>query len=262
MPPLRVILHPGFHKTGTTSAQQALRANRAALSPHVRIILRPGMAALCEAARAWSVSRDPLEMSLLTYEAAKLADGWAPEDPRPVLLACEDLAGHMPGRHGLASYDATPELMQALVETIRQVRPDATFTFFFSTRAADPWLASCHAQHLAASRMTLSARDYARAFRASADLDAIADRVARAVAPHPVHRRTLEDSRDRPLGPLDPLLDVIGVPVAVRAALAPAALANSAPDAATRAALLRLNRGGGSDAEVHAAKRALLRGRG
>ena len=29
----RIIIHAGFHKTGTTSLQQTLRANRAALRP-------------------------------------------------------------------------------------------------------------------------------------------------------------------------------------------------------------------------------------
>lgn len=261
MPPLRVILHPGFHKTGTSTVQAALHANRAALARHLRVVLRPGMAALCEAARAWSATRDPLDMALYTYEAAQLAGTWAPDDPRPVLLASEDLAGHMPGRLGLTSYDATPALMRTLVETVQQVHPDAAFTFYFSTRSAGPWLASCHAQHLAATRMTLDARDYASRYSASADLDAITGRVARAVAPHPVHRCALEDGRDRPLGPLDPLLDAIGLSGPARAALVPASPANTAPDEATRAALLRLNRGDGSDAEVHAAKLALLRGR-
>lgn len=256
---LRVILHPGFHKTGTTTVQQALRINRAALSPHLRIVLRPGMIAVCEAARAWSRNRDPLDMALFRYELAQLADDWKAGDPRPVLLASEDLCGHMPGRHGLTSYSAAPSLMQAAVETIAQTRPKAGIALFFSTRAAEPWLASCHAQHLAASRMTLSAHDYAERFRASADLDAIVDAVAVA-QPYPVHRQALDASRDRRLGPLDPLLDAVGLPEAQRAGLKPQPAANTAPPVHVLNRLLDLNRGDLDDAALRAAKKSLLQG--
>ena len=53
----KIIIHAGFHKTGTTSLQQNLRANRAVLRPDIRLVLRPGMTALCESARAYSRSR-------------------------------------------------------------------------------------------------------------------------------------------------------------------------------------------------------------
>jgi hypothetical protein len=50
--PRRVILHAGFHKTGTTSVQEFLRANRSALKKHVAIRLKPQMRDLIHAARA------------------------------------------------------------------------------------------------------------------------------------------------------------------------------------------------------------------
>lgn len=255
----RVILHPGFHKTGTTTMQQALRANRAALAPHVRIVLRPGMVAVCEAARAWSVGRNPLDMALLRSELARLVGRWKPDDPRPVLLASEDLCGHMPGRHGLASYDAAPALMRAATEAIEQVHPGTEISLFLSTRAGGDWLTSCHAQHLAASRMTLTAAEYADRYRASGDLDAVIDAVAKA-QPYPVHRAALDASRDRRLGPLDPLLDLIGLPDPVRASLAPQPRANAAPPPQVLDRLLALNRGDLDDTALRAAKKTLLQG--
>ena len=64
---MRIIIHAGFHKTGTTTVQKTLRANREDLRPHCRIILRPGMVALCEAARAYSVSRSQTDDSVEVY---------------------------------------------------------------------------------------------------------------------------------------------------------------------------------------------------
>ncbi|MCA0870746.1 hypothetical protein LCL97_07920 [Seohaeicola saemankumensis] len=254
---MRILIHAGFHKTGTTTVQQALRHNRAALKPHLRFLLRPAMVAACDSARAWSARRDPLDLALFRYELAQLAESWDPTDPRPLLLSSEDLAGHMPGRHGLTTYDATPQLMQVLADTLTAARPEADLSFYFSTRGAANWLASCHAQHLAASRMTLSAADYATRYASSAGLDAVIDAVARAVAPHPVHRTPLEASRTRPLGPLDPLIDLIGLPAEPRATLILPPPANTRPSPARLDALLQLNRGPLPDRALRAAKKSL-----
>ncbi len=249
---MRVIVHAGFHKTGTTSVQQALRLNRAALKPHLRIVLRPAMVAVCEAARGYSAVPDAVNLALFQYELAQLAETWPARDSRPVLLASEDLSGHMPGRKGVKTYQGAPRLMAALVETLRRIHPGAAPEFYFSTRRTDDWLRSCHAQHLCASRLTLDAAKYAKAYRRSANLDAIIDNVAKATA-CPTHRAALEQG-----DPLAALLDVIGLPDELRARLRPADPANTAPPAEVLAALLDLNRGDMSEPDLRAAKRALL----
>ncbi|PCH75249.1 MAG: hypothetical protein COC12_01505 [Rhodobacteraceae bacterium] len=257
---MRLILHPGFHKTGTSTVQATLRQNRATLRTHLKVLLRPDMAATCEAARIYSRSRDALDLALFRYEVAQLGDSWDPNDPRPVLMASEDLSGHMPGRYGLKDYSATPELMKTLVTTLGEIHPELTTTLFFSTRAPGPWLASCHAQHLRASRMTQSADEYAESHRQSGDLNRIIDRIAAKTAPGMVYRCALEDSRSRPLGPLDPLLDLIDLPQSVRVGLHAVPPTNTAlpPDCAAQ--LLALNRSTSDDKSVHIAKQALIRG--
>ena len=257
---MRLILHPGFHKTGTSTVQATLRQNRAILRSHLRILLRPDMIATCEAARTYSRSRDALDLALFRYEVAQLGESWDPNDPRPVLMASEDLSGHMPGRHGLKGYSAAPELMKTLVTTLGEIHADLTTTLFYSTRAPGPWLASCHAQHLRACRMTQNVDEYAETHRQSGDLNRIVDRIAAHTAPCKVHRCALEDSRSRPLGPLDPLLDLINLPQSVRVGLHAVPPTNTAlpPDCAAQ--LLALNRGTGDYKSVHAAKQALIRG--
>jgi sulfotransferase family protein len=256
---MRVIVMPGFHKTGTSSLQAALRANRPVLKPHLRMLMRPRMIALCEAARGYSTRRDALNLAMFQYELAQLAEGWKVDDPRPMLLASEDLAGHMPGRHGLRAYSATPRLMTMLVETLAEVIPTARVEFLFTTRDPDDWLASCHAQHLRASRMTRTAAEYAVQYRGSADLVTIIDRVAETTA-HTVHRATLEVSAKQPLGPLTPLIDLLDLPADTRLCLTPASAANPSPDSDMLAALLALNRSTMTETELRAAKKALLEG--
>lgn len=258
--PRQVIVHPGFHKTGTTTVQRGLRQNRGGLRDHLRFILRPGMLSVCEAARAYSESRSQLDLALFQYELAQLAEGWDMNDSRPILLCSEDLSGHMPGRRGLTEFDATPKLMRTMANTLTTILPGCQVQFYFSTRAAAPWLTSCYAQHLKASRIVLDADDYATSYQNSANLDAIVDAVATAVAPHPVQRCALEDSQNLPLGPLDPLLDLIELPADVRAAIIPQPQTNIARTQSTLDQLLTLNRSNLDTAALHAAKKDLMRG--
>lgn len=250
----RLIVHAGFHKTGTTSAQKTLRKNRAALRPYTRIILRPGMEPLCEAARAFSVSRSEWDLALVKYEAAQVAK--AIPSNATALLSSEDLAGHMPGRRGLRRYEATPRPMAALHHAFATVRPEAEITFVFTTRDAEAWLASCHVQHVRATRMTLSRKDYARKFRASADLDGVIAQIAERVPDAQVRRIALEDCSG-PLGPAAPLLRLALVPADVQACLTTLPRANTAPPAEKLRRLLELNRSDLSNADLKEAKRAL-----
>jgi hypothetical protein len=257
---MRLIVHPGFHKTGTSTVQATLRQNHAALRDHLRILLRPDMVATCEAARTYSRSRDAFDLALFRYEVAQLGESWDTSDSRPVLMASEDLSGHMPGRYGLKDYSAAPELMKTLITTLGEIHADLTTTLFYSTRAPALWLASCHAQHLRACRMTQSVDEYAETHHQSGNLNHIVDRIAAQTAPCKVSRCALEDSRSRPLGPLDPLLDLIDLPQDLRASLHAVPPINTAlpPDCAAQ--LLALNRGSGDDKSVHTAKQALIRG--
>ena len=258
----RIILHAGFHKTGTTSLQQTLRANRRRLLPEIRLVLRPGMVALCEAARAYSAQRDDLHLGLVKYEAALLAESLADDDASTILISSEDLAGFMPGRRGLRSYGAVPKLMQALVIAFEAALPNDELIFFFTTRAPDAWLHSCYTQHLKASRLPLDRDDYVGRFRGSANLRQVVDAVADALPRHKVMQTALEDHARRPLGPAEALLDIAGMPDSRRTALKYLPRANTAPDDHIQAKLLELNRSSLSQVALRDAKRALLEGMG
>jgi hypothetical protein len=249
----RIVIHAGFHKTGTTSVQNTLRLNAKILKPSLRTYLRRDMLALCEAARAASQTPDDLNMGLLRYEAASLAEDWTQED-RPILLASEDLAGHMPGRRGLKSYDRAPAVLKAMTEGFEAVADAPEIILIFTTRAAEPWLASCYAQHLKATRMTMDEGQYIAKFKGSAQLGLIVDMVRQSLT-YPVHATALEDCTGA-LGPLDPVLALTGIGPVQRQSLTPTERANTRPSRAKLDRLLQLNRSDLSPAELKVAKRA------
>lgn len=228
---IRLIVHAGFHKTATTSLQQLLAANRDRLG-RARVFLRPDMLALCQSARAWSVRRDPLELALFKGAAAEFLAASELDRRDVLILSSEDLSGHMPGRHGLTGYDAAPTLAEALVEAARAaLGKKAAIAFYYSLRDPEAWSDSLQA-HLA-HRYGLN--DTPAAFRqrlgAGIDLAAAAEAVARRVAPVPVHRARLEELAGKRLGPLVPLLDLLGLDDKARARLTDLPPANRKPAA-------------------------------
>lgn len=256
---MRLLVHAGFHKTGTSSIQQTLAANRALLEREIRILLKPDIAGLAEAARAWSDGQRDVEWSMFVYEAAQVLAAIDPVDPRPVVISAEDLAGHMPGRLGLVDYAAAPLLMAGLIEVAREAAPSARFEFLFTTREAEPWVKSCHAQHVLAVRCTQDFEQYRAAALPHADLAAMARKIAAAVAPAPVHVSRLEDTADLPLGPLEALLDLARVSTVLRDRLESRPPANTALPPHILDRLLAMNRSDRPWSEIRHAKRHLAR---
>ncbi|WP_372884701.1 hypothetical protein [Shimia sp.] len=255
----RLLIHPGFHKTGTTSIQKTLGRNRRKLAPQTEILLRPDLPSVCEWARAYSASRQAYDLLGFRHELTETLQRIADAPPRDTIISSEDLLGHMPGRRGLTGYDAAPDLMQALAECVAQVwRDPPQLIFYFSVRDAGPWLRSCHAQHLRTVKMELDAEAYATAYRDSARLGRIIDLVRVAVAPHRVAWGRLETCRDLPLGPLEPLLDLLGIAPETRARLKPLPPQNPALPEALRDAYLRINRSNLPRPEAQRAKKEAL----
>lgn len=254
--PKRIVIHAGFHKTGTTSIQKTLLKNKALLLPNVRIILRDGMVGLCEAARAYSESKSALDLGMVQFETAETLLGFADFDG-VLVLSSEDLSGHMPGRRGLNSYAATPEIMQAIVAAVHEIFPEVELSLIFGLREAKPWLNSCYVQHLRATRILQSAQDYAHAYSESADLKEVVSQIAKSLPNTKIVTTSLEDCADRLLGPTDLLLDHIELDQSVRKKFDVLPPANTAPPQEKIDKLLELNRSDLSDADLKIAKRAL-----
>lgn len=256
--PRRIVIHAGFHKTGTSTVQQVLRENRASLKPHLRSVLKGQMQDLLHAARGYSTWRDPLTLAKFARRFETLLRGISPMPRRVLCLSAEELSGHLPGREGIGDYAAAPILAAEMARIIARVHPGTPVAFYYSTRAPQAWLRSAYWEHVKSSSLTMDWDDYAETYAESADLDAIADAVA-AAQPHPVHRARLEDAAALPAGPATPLLTLCGVPPERQARLHIPAPVNESRDDAVLLALLAANRDyPDRDARV-AAKRAILK---
>ena len=224
--PRRIILHAGFHKTGTTTVQATLRANRGALKKYVALRLRWHLKDLVAACRGYSDDRDPLTMIKAQSRFASLMDDLPGMPRRTLIMSCEELNGHVPGRGTVKTYDAAPDLLYAFWEIAHTRFPEAEIMIYLSTRAAGPWLASAYAEHVKSSNMTMTAQEYATAFADAADFrETISDIASR--VPCPVHSASLESCRALPLGPANPLLELCDLPQSVLAELTAVAPENT-----------------------------------
>jgi hypothetical protein len=253
---MRFLVHPGFHKTGTSSVQAYVARNRAVLEPRLRILTMEDFPRAVTAARRHST--DPAPKRLDSY-AEGLREGLAPldrADPRPVFITCEKFLGWIPGRKDNWSYAAAPDFMERLVGAVKDTYPGARITLLFTTRAPEAWVRSVYWQNLRAMRITESLEDYAPRLARAAQLDDVVAQVrARLGDRAEVQAHRLEALRDRPLGPFGAMLEGLKIdggdlPSPGRYNMQPRGAAEE---------LLALNRSELDDTALEAAKRRLIR---
>lgn len=255
--PKRVVIHAGFHKAGTTSVQQTLRANRKLLMPAVAMRLKGQMTKLLHATRGYSMRGDALTLAKVKHRFDVLLDRMPPMPHRCLVISAEDLSGQMPGRGDLMDYSATPILMDAISRKITELFPKTEYLIYFSTCRPDAWLKSAYWEHVRSSSMTLDFDQFETKYSAAADFDQIIAQTKDAV-PCPVHYAPLEDCVDLRLGPTDPLLDLCDVPDDLRAQIVPQSKVSTPDSDAVLLALLEANRAYADSDTRKAAKQEIL----
>jgi hypothetical protein len=142
--PRKIIIHTGFHKTGTSSVQQVLRANRPLLQPELAMSLKGQMPDLMHATRGYSTWRDDLTLVKAATRFGAVLDGLVAMPKRALLLSAEGFSGHMPGRGDLADDSAAPILLSRYCDEIAARFPNIEQVIYFSTRAPESWLQSAY----------------------------------------------------------------------------------------------------------------------
>ena len=257
---MQIVIHAGFHKTGTTSVQTMLRENADILDPHLRVFLKDDFGELTAAARSFSI--DPREDTLAEVAEAAFAffTTLDASDNRPVLMSSEDLSGHMPGRHGLECYDSAGLVMKCIAAAVQdRCGTDTDLTFYFSTRDREAWLRSTWWQNLRSTRLTEDFAEYCSQFDDARGLDDILTEIATDVTPARVTAFPLEKASDLPLGPLDPVLALLDLPELDHATLRALPPENVQPDVGIDAVFLALNQSDLPEKDVKEAKRMLRR---
>lgn len=227
---MRLVVHPGFHKTGTSSVQAQLEAARERLAPRWAVGLRADLLDAPAAARAYSEGRSPVELGLFQAALADWFESPAVAQAQGAVISCEDLCGHMPGRPGITDYSAAAALLGALVKVAKAVfGPRLDLRFHLSTRGSEDWLQSLHWQLARTGTLGETGARFRKRMAPHADLAAMARRLADAVAPWPLDTLPLEEAAALAQGPVTPLLDLMGLGTDERTAFSPQERRNARP---------------------------------
>lgn len=249
---LRLTLHPGFHKTGTSSAQHFLWRNRKQLSDRLRIYQLRHLRSVADLCMRYARKRTPLTMHDL-HPALDAVFAGAPED-RDILVTCEGLSGHIPGWPKVTDYGAALSTLPHMTGYLAQRFPAHRPLILLTTRDPDAWLYSAWRHNLMGHRLQEDWPTFAGRLGTAARLDDMARKIAQAVAPVPVQTLSLDTAQDHSLGPGGALLAAAGHDPAGLVAVSPG---NRGPDKALSRTLLQLNRSALPDADLKARKRAL-----
>lgn len=255
--PARILIHPGFHKTGTSSIQHFLWDNRAVLAPHVSLLMLRHLKPVVKRCQGYSHSHNPLILAEVV-ETMDEALGLYPPQPGTVLLiSCEGLSGHCPGWPGVDDYAAAPVTASFLTGYLAERYPGVPQEIVYTTRSQPGWAASAWRHHLMGQRLRQDWPEFAARF-GTVDLGATVAEIAAALDPLPVYALSLEDAQDHPLGPGGALIELLNLPEAVFARLRPVPRANPGPDESLAAQLLALNLSRLPEAELIARKARLV----
>lgn len=236
--PRRIVIHAGFHKTGTSSVQRGLRRHRNTLRPFMKSVLKGSMTELLHATRGYSTWRDTGSRQKVRRRFTALLETARDMPRRTLCLSAEELSGHMPGRPGLTDYAAAPDLATDFAQIAHAVFPDCPVCFFYTTRSAESWLESAYWEHVKSSSMTSDLDSFVAAHASAADFDRILDAVAQA-QPHAVHQASLTETDPQAFAALLSLCDV---PAEVITQLPPIPPQNARLPQAVLQALLAANR--------------------
>lgn len=256
---MRIILHAGFHKTGTSSLQAILARHRAALLPHARLVLHDEMADALKRATRFAVGGDPFDLAGFNAAFVALCERLATEGHETLILSCEGLSGRTPGKKGITDYRAAVPLAQAMSDCVEAVfGPQADQQFLYTTRAAESWLYSAWRHNLWGYRVTEDFETFRAACAQAADFPAIVAALTDALPRATLTAVALEEVRDAPAGPAEAVLRLLDLPADLRAAIRDIGVRNEGRSPELSAELLALNRSTLTDTEVKAAKAALL----
>ncbi|WP_370228658.1 hypothetical protein, partial [Cognatishimia sp.] len=237
------LIHPGFHKTGTSSLQTTMRKNADVIAPWVRVNTLEETKDLRLAAWLFARNADAEMHDLLRETIQAFFAQFDPDDTRDLLISEEDLAGSMPGRHGKTTYDKAGQTLSILIQELSKTGfAGHDLHVLLTLRDTKAWAKSCYSQHLRSRPMTLDLESYLQSPAAACDLATNADEIAKAIAPVPVHCAWLEDIGARRLGPAEAAIDLLPQLSKHRAVMEPTGITNGTLPKELAAIYLDLNR--------------------
>lgn len=257
---MQVFLHLGFHKTGTSSAQLFLHENRELIWPRAALVLPGRIREVAHAVFAHHYDRDSASLAAITAAMRAFLGTMTLGPKRRILMSSENLLGPMPRGLTPAPYPDAAAILRALIAGFDRFDWPVQVTPYLSTRAQAAWVDSLWAHHVRKDQPIPFIEDL-ESFRTRMSRVSQAEQLdilRRALAGEGLVTQDVADFDALPFGAGQPFLDFLGLTPAQRAAFQPVMRRNVAPPRTVTEALLQLNRQGLGEAELAAAKRALL----
>ena len=180
---MKVVLHQGFHKTGTTTLQRVLAKNRDILKDRVNLLLPRDLQDAGFSARRYAVSPKGRVLENFSRKLGQALAPFAGCTDKPLFISNEEFAGLIPGRKGVWSYAQTPVLAQAVLDQIARLSDGPVqVTLLYTTRYAADWIKSTYWQNLRSHRIVEDLPQYAAALQDGSDLETVVDRVRASVS--------------------------------------------------------------------------------
>lgn len=257
---MQVFLHLGFHKTGTSSAQMFLHENRELIWPKAALVLPGRIRAVSQAVFAHDFERDAAALRAITDAMREFLATMTLGPNRRIVISSENLLGPMPKGIGAAPYPDAVAVVRALLAGFARFAWPVEVTLYLSTRAQAPWVESLWAHQVR--------KDQPIPF--TEDLEPFRARMARMTQADQLQalREGLADLRivtqdmsrfdNLRFGAGQPFVDFLALPAAVQDRLRRVDHRNVAPSRAVTGELLALNRACLGEAELAAAKQAVL----
>jgi len=204
----RVLIHAGFHKTGTTSAQAFLRENREVLHKNTRLILRHQLKQTFPRANEYSRTGSLKQLQRFQNNFSAILADIPSDDDRQIVISEENLAGQMPGKKGVYGYDALPPLLNAMLECLNTAfTTPPEVTVYFSTRETEGWIKSIWQHSVMAERITDSLAEMQTKLRPAADQKQTLRNLQSFFPKLPIQSRQMEDLRNTYYGLATPLIE-------------------------------------------------------
>ncbi len=209
----RIIVHAGFHKTGTTSVQHFLLENGPHIWPSCAIVNQHRIEDVLRFALAYSTGYGPLALDEFKFRFADFLRGLNLGKKRNLCISAENIAGQMPGRSvDFVGYENTPVLMKTIEYCLREVFDlKLEIAFYFSTREKQDWLRSLWVHVLRKTRLTENLGEFCQRVGAGIDLDATIRDVQNAVPDCKVFSHSIEETKTLKFGPATPIVDYLGL---------------------------------------------------
>lgn len=141
----RIIVHAGFHKTGTTGLQEFLARNRTILQPYFSLFLNQDFPKVGATSRIYAQRPFPWRKVMFRRAFRSFLSTIPTADA--VVLSRETFAGVMPshrnifGRLIVDQSNTAISLAKVIVSELRRrFGPDTDIQFLYTTRARGPWL--------------------------------------------------------------------------------------------------------------------------